>query len=323
MNMTKQEYDGALAVACIVLAVVLNALQICFIADGLVMASHQGYLMAVLMAIVISSGLFYSIFTSHRLWLKGQPRYYAWILGGLAGFLVGAMAAWSLSYSAEVGTVRWWLGLFLGLTIPGQTLALCKMTNGMLDLAGPGWWKQRKSASISQRPEHIDASETLVAAAAPLAAAPEFADATTVAPHSIGPDETRAKSFEVEEVRAIPAVSPAESSETPSSIIVSQTNAMQISITGDRIAVRVGSQLSNRRWKLFHSDLRRIPSISWDEARKASSIEGRADRTVEGTLRVQPIKGKKNRQKRRVARQQQIDAIAGRLKELVEQHSSN
>lgn len=317
MSMTMKEYDGMLAVACIVLAVVLNALQISYIADGLVMASHQGYIMATLMAIVISSGLFYSVFTSHRLWLKGQPRYYAWIFGSLAGILVGAMAAWSLSYSAQVGTARWWLGLFLGLTIPGQTLALCNMTNGMLDLAGPGWWKRRKAGSISQRPEQIDASETLVAAPAP-----------PVALHSIGPDETRESSqletqVEVEEVRAVTAVSLAQLPEELASIIVSQNSAMQISITGDRIAIRVGRQLSNRKWKQFHLDLRRIPSITWDEAHKASSIEGRADRTVEGTLRVQPIKGKKNRQKRRAARQQQLDAIAGRLKELVEQHSSN
>ncbi len=46
MNMTMKEYDSMLAVACIVLAVVLNALQISYIADGLVMASQQGYIMA-------------------------------------------------------------------------------------------------------------------------------------------------------------------------------------------------------------------------------------------------------------------------------------
>ena len=119
MSMTMKEYDGMLAVACIVLAVVLQALQISFIADGLVMSSHQGYIMAVLMAIVISSGFFYSVFTSHRLWLKEMPRRYAWILGSLAGFLVGAMAALSLSSSTQIGAFRWWLGIFIGLSVPG------------------------------------------------------------------------------------------------------------------------------------------------------------------------------------------------------------
>ncbi len=318
MSMTVKEYDGMLAVACIVLAVVLQALQISFIADGLVMASQQGYIMAALMAIVISSGFFYSVFTSHRLRSRDLSRLYAWILGSLAGILVGAMAAWSLSSSTQIGTFRWWLGIFIGLTIPGQTLALCKMTNGMFELAGPSWWKRRRASSTFERPSSV-------APAVELAAEPEFIATTPISAdepvlhRSIGADDD---TDTMEEVHVMSDVSTSEIPEEVISQIVMDTVALRIFLRGDRVNVRVGRELSNRQWKKLHMELRRIPSIVWDEAHKAKTTEGGVDRTVTGTLRMQPIKGKKNRQKRRAARIQQMNAIARRLQELAEQHSS-
>lgn len=321
MNMTMKEYDGLLAVACIVLAVVLQALQISFIADGLVMASHQGYVMAILMAIVISSGFFYSVFTSHRLWLRDLPRRYAWILGSLAGFLVGAMAAWSLSSSTQIGTFRWWLGIFIGLTIPGQTLALCNMTNEMFELAGSGWWRRFKTDSINQR-------TTMVAPAVEQAAEPQAVTisqpiASEPVLNTVGSDDILNSAHTNVEIRAMADVSHSSVPQESHAQIVTDTDVFHISITGDRVNVRVGRQLSNRKWKILHAELRRIPSIIWDDAQKAKPAEGGVERSVSGMVRMPAIKGKKNRQKRRAAREQQLNAIARRLQELAEQHSSN
>ncbi len=314
MNMAMKQYDGMLSVACLVLAAVLNLLQISYIADGLVMASQQGRIMATLSALVISSGLFYSVFTGHRLWLKGQPRIYAWMLGSLAGILVGAMAAWSLSYSAEVGSARFWIGIIIGFTIPGQTIALCNMTDGMRELAGSGWWK---------RPE--------VAAAKPLAVPPAQ---TVSASEDAGLEPARS----VDEPTIVCAISQTRMQELPGAVsavshstspvqsgakrIVSQKGALEILLTGDRVNVRVGRQLSNRKWKQIHSDLRRIPSILWDEAQKAKSSQGRDDRILHGTIRVRPLKGRKNKKKERAARKQQLDDFEKKLQWLVERHDS-
>ncbi len=314
--MTIKEYDGMLAVACIVLAVVLNTLQISYIADGLAMASHQGYIMATLSAFVISSGLFYSVFTGHRLWLKGLPRRYAWILGCLAGCLVGAMAAWSLSYSAAVGSARWWIGILIGFTIPGQTIALCNMTNGMRELAGPIWWRRPRVEPIivrpCQPPKAIGTSEDT--GPEPI---PELVWSADLPIEVSVESQTRTQ----EAVRAVTAVSHSASPlEQAAKQIVSSLGALTILLSGERVTVRVGRQLSNRKWKLIHSDLRRIPSILWDEAQKAKSAEGR-DRIVSGTIRIQPIKGKKNKKKQRAFRKKQLDAVERRLQELAGRHS--
>ena len=309
-----KEYDSMLAVACVVLAVVLNALQISIIADGLVMASQQDYIMAALSAIVISSGLFYSVFTGHRLWLKGLPRLYAWILGCLAGCLVGAMAAWSLSYSAPVGSARWWIGILIGFTIPGQTIALGNMTNGMRDLAGALWWFRPKVKTTMVRPPHDPPAVSISDDTGP-----EPVQTCVDLPIEV---EAESKTRLQEEVRAVTVVSNLPSPvEQAANRIVSSHEALAILISGERVTVRVGRQLSNRKWKLIHSDLRRIPAILWDEAQKAKSAEG-SDRIVSGTIRIQPIKGKKNKKKQRAARKLQLDAVERRLQELAERHSS-
>ena len=320
MNMTMKEYDSMLAVACIVLAVVLNALQISFIADGLVMASHQGYIMAALSAIVISSGLFYSVFTGHRLWLKGQPRHYAWILGCLAGVLVGAMAAWSLSYSAEVGTARWWIGILIGFTIPCQTIALCNMTNGMRELAGTiVWFRPKVEAPIARPVQPAPAVCTSEDAGPEPAVRAESSAVGADLPTEVSaPSQTHI----VETVRAIPVVAQSAFPEQAAKRIVSEQGALEILLAGDRVKVRVGRQLSNRRWKLIHTDLRRIPSIHWDEAQKAKSSQGRDDRILTGTMKLQPIKGKKNKVKQRAALKMQLDAIERRLQLVAERNSS-
>lgn len=314
MNMAMKQYDGMLSVACILLAAVLNLLQISYIADGLVMASQQGRIMATLSALVISSGLFYSVFTGHRLWLKGQPRIYAWMLGSLAGILVGAMAAWSLSYSAEVGSARFWIGIIIGFTIPGQTIALCNMTDGMRELAGSAWWKRPQVADIKPFPvqpvQSVSTSEDAGLEPAKSADEPTEVCATS-----------KARTQEI--ARAVGAASHSTSPCEPAAKrILSSQGALEILITGDRVKVRVGRLLSNRKWKHIHSDLRRIPSILWDEAQKAKSSDGRDDRILHGTMRIRPLKGRKNKKKERAARKQQLEDFERKLQWLVERHNS-
>ncbi|HIA53098.1 MAG TPA: hypothetical protein EYN91_13590 [Candidatus Melainabacteria bacterium] len=272
----------------------------------------------------------YSVFTSHRLWLRDLPRRYAWILGSLAGFLVGAMAAWSLSSSTQIGTFRWCLGIFIGLTIPGQTLALCNMTNAMFELAGPGWWKRRKVAATYHRPSSVANAVELKVPNCRSDAMRRPGDAShrpykDNEPVATGLVRTDDESYTAttEEIRAMADVSPSSIPQKSHSRIVTDTSVFHISFTGDRVNVRVGRQLSNRKWKILHAELRRIPSIVWDDAQKAKPAEGGVERSVSGIVRMPPIKGKKNRQKRRVAREQHLNAIAKRLQELAEQHSSN
>src|SRR6516225_4886654 len=132
--MAVKEYDGTLAVAALVLAAVLQVLQINFIADGLAMASGQGWFLSTLFAIVISTGLLFSTFVTRRLWSKEMPYVYSVIFGAIALLVTGGMSAWFLTMAAEPLTIKWWFALFLGLASPAQTILLGNMTNEMLDL---------------------------------------------------------------------------------------------------------------------------------------------------------------------------------------------
>ena len=379
MTQSMKEYDGTLAVACIVLAVVLNALQISYITDGLVMISGQDYVLATMFAVVISTGLMYSIFAAHRLSEKHMMPAYSWTLAILASLLTGGMAAMSLTHTAGLFSARWCFGVLLGLSIPAQTIVLCNMTNGMLDLAGSGWWNNslvKKMLSLvlpdtarATLPQASEASSLVVPevkldvpAATPAPSVVTIQPAETLAkdlPNSepalpkLEPKPVEAKletstdlaSVHKPEVsassaapqteqtvvsndvrREVPVHTPAV---TSAPLVVRQVlpgaiagqSAIDVVQSGDRISVRVRRDLSKRKWKDLHSELRRVQSVIWDNASNAVSEVGGRDRMLNGVILVPERKGKKNKKKREGARLRHLESVKAEVQNLVKRYA--
>lgn len=384
MNMTMKEYDGTLAVACIVLAVVLNALQISHITDGLMMASRQNYPLSVMFAVVISCGLMYSVFAGHRLKGKGQALAYSWALATLAGLLTGGMAAWSLSHTAGLWSFRFWIGVFLGASIPVQTLVLCNMTTGMFDLAGSSWWnnswlksvlslvlpadskvhpkkvpsKRMESAEVVltsddvksalavvsrelvldsdidspnsepvSQPVVVQEAQVKLEASAPVkkeapAVAKEVEPSKLDLPAPVQVDPVVVSDAVSQDALPKPQVTsaPVAAREDVRPVVVSDAGTVKISLSGDRITLLVRQELSKSKWKDLHSQLRRVASVSWDNAERAESEDGKRDRVLEGVILIPERKGKKGKKKREGARQRHLDAVSAEVQALVQRY---
>ena len=335
--MTMKEYDGTLAIACIILAVMLNALQINFIADGLASVSGQDYLMAVVYAIVVTFGLMFSMFAGHRLSSKHLSQRYSFALALVASLLTGGMAGWSLSHTAGIWSAKWCFGIFIGATIPGQTVVLCKLTNGMLDLAGSGWWDKsmvRKlfAVVLPARPSHVPSQTEapIVTTEAELVDA-LAAPAVVQKSNSVDPQLPRSGATsppaaeiplddqELEAISEPEIVEPIEESY----LILRNDGVATISLSGERLSVCIGANLSKSRWKDLHSELRRIPFVVWDSAEKGEDQAGNSARMLEGVIKVPPPKGKKNRKKMENAKQRHLEAVSAEIRRLVTHYSNN
>lgn len=334
--MTMKEYDGTLAVACIILSVMLNALQITFIADGLALVSGQDYLLAVVYAIVVTFGLMFSMFAGHRLSSKHLSQRYSMTLALVASMLTGGMAGWSLSYSAGAWSAKWCFGIFIGATIPGQTIVLCKMTNGMLDLAGSGWWdksmvRRLLSVVLPALPSHVPSSTEapIVKSEAELVDAGKAAAAVVSESESVdvqlpagGATTVPATDIPLEEDE-LEAVSEPEIIEPVEEryLILRNDGVATISLNGERLSVCIGANLSKSRWKGLHSELRRIPHVVWDSAEKGEAQDGNRSRMLEGVIKVPQPKGKKNRKKMENAKQRHLEAVSAEIRRIVSQYS--
>lgn len=310
--MTWKEYDGTLAVACIILAVLLNALQVSFIADGLAMASGQGYALATAFAIVVSFGLMFSLFAAHRLLELHLPQHYSWTLTLVASLLTGIMASWSLSYSAGMWTGRWWFGVFLGSTIPAQTVVLCKLAIGMLELSGFAWWKSSQLRGVLSLVFHalpFAKSETRRIVGTAEDGLVGRSDAPAVVPNPAA----EAKATVLQE--ALEAPSP--ELEQQRFVVLNNGGVATITLDGERLSLYVGANLPKGRWEDLQSELRSLPFIAWDEVSKTDSPEGDRARMLEGVILVPKPKGKKNPIRRLIARRQHLDSVTTELRELL------
>ncbi len=307
-----RQYDGDLAVATIALNLILAATQIGFVADGLMMISGQSKFLSALFAIVIATGLLHSQFVSHRLWAKLLPRRYAWCFAGLTASITGLMAVIAMTQLAQPWTPKWYFGAFLGILVPLQTMFLANMTSELFLLAGINWFTgsycetivavvfPRPAPPLSHPLRETKIEETQSSDSKEELLTPIFSPVTTPAPSSIettGPEQLLAP---------------------PSTIFFSDTT---LSLHGEWVVIRVKGDLSKRRWKELHSELRRTASINWGDATRAKHQDGRSERVLEGRIVFPKSTGKKNKKKRENSRAQHLEEILQQIKVVVSRHN--
>lgn len=347
MSTKAKQYDGDLAVAALVLNIILTATQIGFVADGLMAVSGQGWFLSLLFAIVIATGLLHSQFVLNRLWIRDIPVRYAWCLAILTGAIISMMSVWGMTRLAEPWTYKWYFGAFLGALVPLETTLLANMTTETFALAGDGWF----SGSLTERllavvnpykgkHESAPSGETL-GASSEASVAPSSRQATAQdksalaeVPPAALPAAQAEPVAQTEPAQSAKPTSPApgiaplrvkvetvqtEQESTPilTPTLVSNTRQATYSFSGERVTVVIHGEMSKRKWKDLHCQLRRISTIKFDDATSTNQNGGRL-RTLSGRVSFPERSGKKNKRKRENARQKHIEEVLEILKSVVE-----
>lgn len=107
--------------------------------------------------------------------------------------------------------------------------------------------------------------------------------------------------------------------QTPS-LTVDTPNA-RLSVAGNQVVIKVSGELSKRKWKDIHLELRRVNHINWADASRAKGQDGPRERVLSGTISFPESKGKKNKKKREVQRAQHLEMLMQQLKAIVEQRN--
>jgi hypothetical protein len=269
---TVREYDGTLAVSAFVLAAVLQVLQITFIADGLERVSGQGWLLSILFAIVISSGLLFGTFVTKRFLSTNMSPIFAWTFAALAAIVTGGMAAWTIASGVETGTGRWWFALYLGAVTPAQTVLLGIMSDDLFDMAGPNFWSNsifRHFFSLVRPAAKYD--ERRQSASVPSIEEREPSVSVAVAPAEV---ELVALARELERAVALEALGENVDADVappvvvaavqPVSEMVFANDRLSIELVGEReLRLRV-EHMSRNKLKDLRSALQRAcPAVNW------------------------------------------------------------
>lgn len=107
--------------------------------------------------------------------------------------------------------------------------------------------------------------------------------------------------------------------QTPS-VTVDTPNA-RLSVAGNQVVIKVSGELSKRKWKDIHLELRRVNHINWADASRAKGQDGPRERVLSGTISFPESKGKKNKKKREAQRAQHLEMLMQQLKAIVEQRN--
>lgn len=106
---------------------------------------------------------------------------------------------------------------------------------------------------------------------------------------------------------------------TPS--ITVDTPSARLSVAGNQVVIKVSGELSKRKWKDLHLELRRVNHINWSDASRAKGQDGPRERVLSGTISFPESKGKKNKKKRETQRTRHLEMLMQQLKEIVEQRN--
>lgn len=335
MSSQTRQYDGDLAVAALGLNILLTATQIGFVADGMMIAGRQGWFVSLLFALVIATGLLHSQFVLKRLWQRGLPTRYAWCFAALTGAITLVMAVWSMTRLAEPWTLRWYLGAYLGVMVPLQTTLLANMAGGVFELAGKDWFEgslTEKLVSVVLPDWNLVCPEKPAKPTTQLEHALGVSQEASVAPspvdRSVPAEKALAELADEVEIQpsdlaaaplAVPVFLPS-CEQQPAAEFVSTTRKATISFNGEQVSLRVSSAMPKRKWKEMHSEIRRIASIEWGDARKAVDRGGVRERSLSGTVIFPERHGRKGGNQQH-ARQKHRQELLELLKRVVDRYA--
>jgi hypothetical protein len=112
---------------------------------------------------------------------------------------------------------------------------------------------------------------------------------------------------------AVPVFAP-PGEQQPAAEFVSTTRKATISFNGEQVSLRVSSAMPKRKWKELHSEIRRIASVEWGDARKALDRGGMRERTLSGTVIFHERYGRKSNNQqstRQKHRQELLELLKG------------
>lgn len=332
--MLAHRLDGWLSLITLSLVAVLTVTLADMVAGAISLMSGSGKVSSTLLGIALSVGLCVCQLALVRLSARRSAGTY--IL--LSAFVIAALSAWHLTQSSEIGTESWWIGLFFGSILPLQSVLLGSVAGNLLAMAGDNWWrggkKPRPSTLVLPQSQSIESDRELQLA--PSAPKADDAVAMTQAPPPVEPAELV---DETPVTAAIPSVSSSLNQAIDERVTYTSPELVAparellpfvsrelgvggISVSGDRVTVRVKGTLSNNRWKDLHQQLRRVASVSWDDAQKLKSEGGGRERILTGAINFPALKGKKSFQKdaRENARRRRqfVDSVLDRIAPLVE-----
>lgn len=316
--MLAHRLDGWLSLITLSLVAVLTVTSADMVAGAISLMSGSGKVSSTLLGIALSVGLCVCQLALVRLSTRRSAGTY--IL--LSAFVIAALSAWHLTQSSEIGTESWWIGLFFGSILPLQSVLLGSVAGNLLEMAGDNWWrggkKPRPSTLVLPQSQSIEESDRELQLAPP---APKADDAVamTQAPPPVEPVELVDETTDERVTYTSPELVAPARELFP--LVSRELGVAGISVSGDRVTVRVKGTLSNSRWKELHQQLRRVATISWDDAQKLKSEDGR-ERILTGAINFPELKGKKSFQKdaRKNARRRRqfIDSVLDRIAPLVE-----
>ncbi len=333
--MLAHRLDGWLSLITLSLVAVLTVTSADMVAGAISLMSGSGKVSSTLLGIALSVGLCVCQLALVRLSTRRSAGTY--IL--LSAFVIAALSAWHLTQSSEIGTESWWIGLFFGSILPLQSVLLGSVAGNLLEMAGDNWWrggkKPRPSTLVLPQPQSIESRDRELQLAPP---APKADDAVAMTQAS-----TPVAPVELVDETPVIAAKPSVSSSlnqakdervtytSPELVaparellpfVSRELGVASVSVSGDRVTVRVKGTLSNSRWKDLHQQLRRVATVSWDDAQKLKSEDGGRERLLTGAINFPALKGKKSFQKdaRENARRRRqfIDSVLDRIAPLVE-----
>lgn len=317
--MLAHRLDGWLALIILSLIAVLTVTSADMVAGAISLMSGSGKVSSTLLGIALSVGLCVCQLALVRLSTRHSASTY--IL--LSAFVIAALSAWHLTQSSEIGTESWWIGLFFGSILPLQSVLLGSVAGNLLEMAGDNWWrggkKPRPSTLVLPQSQSITESDRELQLAPPAPKA-DGAVAMTQAPPPVEPVELVDETTDERVTYTSPELVAPARELLP--FVSRELGVAGISVSGDRVTVRVKGTLSNSRWKELHQQLRRVATISWDDAQKLKSEDGGRERILTGAINFPALKGRKSFQKdaRENARRRRqfIDSVLDRIAPLVE-----
>lgn len=340
--MLAHRLDGLLALTALALVTVLTVTLTDMVAGAISLMSGSGKVSSALLGIALSVGLCVCQLALAKLSTRLSAGTY--IL--LSAFVIAGLSAWHLTQSSEIGTKSWWIGLCFGSLLPLQSVLLGSVAGNLLEMAGRNWWRGSKKSRPSplvlpqskrSQAEVISAPslsllpcELKLAEPAPKAdsAVAMTQDSTFVVPVELvdetpviaanQPDPPINQAIDERVTYTSPDLAPTRDLHP---FVSREFGVASISVSGDRVTVRVKGTLTNSRWKALHQQLRRVATVSWDEAQKLKSENGGRERILTGAIVFPALRGRKSFQKdaRENARRRRhhIDSVLDRIEPLI------
>lgn len=342
--MSVRRLDGCLALVAITLVAVLIGSSMELVASAISRISGSGQLSSALLGIAVSVGLFVCQMALRRLTTRHSAGTYI----ALSSVVIAGLSAWHMTQTSHTGTSQWWIGFFFGSILPLQSVLLGSIAGSLLEMAGPSWWCGKRSRSstlalpeggdddvVKSAPHLVLPSTELTLADTAVAhtkeAQPQPAlqeehpvECQPPLPHSALVEDAHPRHANQDlpiepsgvSVMATPLVLACQGELRPS--VARSFSVARVLTQGERVTIKVNGSLSNSRWKDLHQALRRVASISWDDAQKVKSLDGGSrERILSGVFVYPACRGKKHKDAKENARRRHADSVLDRIAQVV------